>query len=234
MPSERILALVPAGGSGSRMGIGEAKQYLPLGGRPMLLHTLEALLSVASIDHVALVVAVDDAAIDRLPLAVFGERLQVLRVGGATRAHSVRNGLRALATQCSSDDWVMVHDAARPCVSHGKLQQMISELRNDPVGGLLALPIADTVKRSDALQRVVATVPREALWRAQTPQMFRHGLLLQALEAAPEVTDEASAIEALGLSPRLVPGEAENLKITYPEDLTLAELILQSRKARDT
>ena len=135
--------------------------------------------------------------------------------------------------QVEADDWILVHDAARVCLTRAHVEKLIAEVGNDPVGGLLAVPVADTLKRAQDLSsdgvRVAATVPREGLWQAQTPQMFRYGLLAEALEYAPAVTDEASAIEALGLRPRLVAADATNLKVTYPLDLQLAEWILQNR-----
>lgn len=225
----RRFALIPAGGSGSRMGTDTPKQYLPLNGRSVLSHTLHALATVAAIEKILLVVAGTDEYIDDEPLAAWGERVQLARVGGVTRAHTVRNGLKLLRGQCAPDDWVLVHDAARPCVRPADVARLIDELNLDAVGGILAQPMADTVKRSDALGRIAATVPRSQLWRAQTPQMFRVQVLLDALELQPEVTDEAQAIEALGLAPKLVAGAATNIKITYPEDLALASLILTSQ-----
>jgi 2-C-methyl-D-erythritol 4-phosphate cytidylyltransferase len=137
----------------------------------------------------------------------------------------VLNGLREMATQCHESDWVMVHDAARPCLSPALIDRLIDALRDDPVGGILAIPVADTLKRADAAGRIEATVPRQHLWAAQTPQMFRLGLLIRALsqDSGVEVTDEASAVESLGLQPRLVPGDPINLKVTYPDDLRSAE-----------
>ena len=130
----------------------------------------------------------------------------------------------------AEDDWVLVHDAARPCLSREMLGGLLSELADDPVGGILAVPVADTVKRADAEQRVAATEPRDGLWQAQTPQMFRYGLLGDALQKCRDVTDEAGAVEALGLKPKLVRGDATNLKVTYPADLALAAMILRARK----
>jgi 2-C-methyl-D-erythritol 4-phosphate cytidylyltransferase len=161
----------------------------------------------------------------------------VLRCGGETRARSVANGLRAMAVELGdqteiSRDWVLVHDAARPCLTVALVEKLIAEVGEDDAGGLLAVPVADTLKRAFDGSRVLETVPRESLWQAQTPQMFRHHLLLDALDFAPEVTDEASAIEALGLSPRLVAADVSNLKVTYPLDLQLAGWILENRAER--
>jgi 2-C-methyl-D-erythritol 4-phosphate cytidylyltransferase len=220
----RFFALVPAAGSGSRLGSALPKQYLPLLGKPMIHHTLTRLAALPELERLHVVLAPDDTTWREPP--ELSDRLSVHRVGGATRAASVLAGLRAMAA--NADDWVLVHDAARPCVTHAMLRTLIDTLRDDSVGGLLAMPIADTLKREDGQGRVLRTEPREQLWAAQTPQMFRHGLLLRALEAADAgVTDEASAVEALGLSPRLVAADARNLKVTYPTDARLAELILE-------
>jgi 2-C-methyl-D-erythritol 4-phosphate cytidylyltransferase len=227
-------ALVPAAGSGSRMGGGLAKQYLPLAGRPLIHHALATLAAVAAIEKVFVVLAGDDSEWQRHDWSDLGDKLAVLRCGGDTRAASVTNGLRAIRGEVASDDWVLVHDAARACLTVAHVEALIGEAGEDPVGGILAVPVADTLKHAgeaaDGMTRIAATVPREGLWQAQTPQMFRHGMLLDALEFAPVVTDEASAIEALGLRPRLVAGDATNLKVTYPLDLHLAELLLADRR----
>jgi len=225
----RHFALVPAAGSGTRFAASVPKQYLPLAGRPLLWHAVANLLAHPAIGRVAVVVHPQDQLFERQSWAQMGERISALRCGGATRAESVRNALAALRDDLDDDDWVLVHDAARPCLTVELLERLIETLDGDGVGGLLAVPVADTLKRSGADQRVVRTEPREGLWRAQTPQMFRYGLLTRALDSADlaAVTDEASAMEALGLSPRLVPGSERNIKVTYPEDLALAELILR-------
>lgn len=229
----RFVALVPAAGSGSRMGSALPKQYLPLRGEPLLRHALRALAAAEAVERVVLVLSPDDDRFDAAMAAGLA-KLEVLRCGGASRAETVRNGLEALAATLAPDDWVLVHDAARPCLDPAEVERLIAELRDDAVGGLLALPLADTLKRADEDGRVAATVPRGGLWRAQTPQMFRHGLLRQALGRAADdgVTDEASAIEALGLAPRLVAGSERNLKVTYPDDLALAGLYLDARNTR--
>ncbi len=158
------------------------------------------------------------------------ERLAVLHQGGATRAESVSNGLRAIAAEVESDDWILVHDAARPCLSHLLLDRLIAEIDDDPVGGILAAPVADTLKREGPERRIMETVSRAHLWAAQTPQMFRHDLLLRALElAGPAVTDEASALEALGYAPHLVKSDLSNLKVTYPHDLEIASWLLERK-----
>ena len=227
-----FFALVPAAGGGTRMGSPMPKQYLPLAGRPLIRHALATLCSVPAIARVFLVLAPDDAEWDRHDWSDL-PKLAALRCGGATRADSVANGLRATSDEVGADDWVLVHDAARACLTVAQVETLIREAGDDPVGGILAVPVADTLKRAAAaiVPRIGATVPREGLWQAQTPQMFRHGVLLEALEFAPSVTDEASAIEALGLSPKLVAADAANLKITWPADLALAEAIFRQRKA---
>jgi 2-C-methyl-D-erythritol 4-phosphate cytidylyltransferase len=228
-------ALVPAAGTGSRMGAlsGRAapKQYLPLAGRPMIWHALATLCSAPAISTVFVVLAPDDAAWPSEVMKALGDKLHVLRCGGDARAQSVANGLRGMSEVLGeiADDWVLVHDAARPCLSVAMIDRLIAEVGDDEAGGLLAVPVADTLKRCDEHGRVRQTVARDGLWQAQTPQMFRHRLLLDALDFAPQVTDEASAIEALGLSPRLVAADISNLKVTYPLDLQLAEWILRNR-----
>jgi len=222
-------ALIPAAGGGSRMGAETPKQYLPLLGKPLIWHALKALVSVAAIERAFVVLSPDDSLWDGYDWSDFAGRLIVLRCGGATRAESVTNGLRAMREQVAASDWILVHDAARCCLTPAHVDKLITEVGDDPVGGLLAVPVADTLKRAQENSRVAATVPREKLWQAQTPQMFRHGMLLDALERAPSVTDEASAIEALGLQPKLVAADATNLKVTWPLDLQLAGWILENR-----
>lgn len=226
----RLYALVPAAGTGSRMGASLPKQYLPLLGQPLIRHALTALCVAPEIDRVHVVLSADDAEWARHDWSALEPRLVALRCGGATRAESVLGGLRAIADVVEPSDWILVHDAARPCLAPWHISRLVRELAADEVGGLLAVPLADTLKRADAQGRVAATVPREQLWQAQTPQMFRYAVLRAALEQATEVTDEASAIETAGLHPRLVQGDATNLKVTYPLDLHLAQWILENRE----
>lgn len=226
----RHFAIVPAAGSGSRFGAEKPKQYLSLLGRPLIHHTLAALTACPDIDRVWVILAPDDTEWDRHDWSQLGPKLETVRCGGATRADSVGNGLQAAAMVAADDDWILVHDAARPCLSGDMLAALFDELADDPVGGILAVPVADTLKRADTEQRVAATEPRDGLWQAQTPQMFRYGLLREALEKCRAVTDEAGAIEALGLQPKLVRCDATNLKVTYPADLALAAMILRGRK----
>ncbi len=229
---KRFWAVVPAAGSGRRMGAELPKQYLPLHGRTVIEHTLERLASHPAIAGVVVVLAADDRHFESLGLSL---RVPLWRAdGGAERCHSVRNALTLLTTRAGDDDWVLVHDAARPCLRHADLDHLLERLEAHPVGGLLGLPVADTMKRTDADGEVVETVSRERLWRALTPQMFRLGMLRAALDdalAAGElVTDDAAAMERLGHRPRMVEGHGDNLKITRPQDLALAELYLQQQE----
>jgi len=226
----RHYAIVPAAGSGSRFGAEKPKQYLDLLGRPLIFHTLAALTAHPAIERVWVVLAPDDPWWPRYDWSELGAKLETVRCGGATRAESVGNGLQAAAMAAADDDWILVHDAARPCLSRQMLDALFDELADDPVGGILAVPVADTLKRADAAQRVAATEPRDGLWQAQTPQMFRYGRLVDALENHNAVTDEAGAIEALGLKPKLVRADSTNLKVTFPADLALAAMILRGRK----
>ena len=204
------------------------KQYLPLVGKPVIQHTLQVFSACARITSITVVLSPDDAYWGKLNIPL-DEKTTVIRNGGASRAATVLNGMEHLNTRTSKDSWVLVHDAVRPGLSHGTLDRLLAELENDPVGGILAVPLADTLKRADKEQRVATTESRENLWQAQTPQMFRFGLLQEALLASGTLpTDEAQAVEALGLKPKLVPGEARNLKITYPQDLQLAEAIIKA------
>jgi 2-C-methyl-D-erythritol 4-phosphate cytidylyltransferase len=229
MASTLYFALVPAAGGGSRMGAELPKQYLPLCGRPLIRHALATLCAVPEIDRVFVVLAPDDDFWPEDEFTDLAAKLRVLHCGGATRAESVANGLRAMGSIVAEDDWVLVHDAARACLTVEHVEALIRSVGHDMVGGILGVPVADTVKR-EAYGRIAGTVSRENLWQAQTPQMFRHGLLSKALAHAPTVTDEAGAIEALGLKPKLVAADATNLKVTYPLDLQLAEWILANRK----
>ena len=228
-----IFALIPAAGSGSRMAGERPKQYLPLAGRTMLWHALHA-LCVDPVETVFVVLSPDDKRFAAEDWSALAHRIEPLYCGGASRRDSVFNGLVAAMAAVDADDWMLVHDAARPCLPRADLQRLIAECQDDLIGGILALPVAETVKRAakdeGGAQRVAGTEDRSQLWLAQTPQMFRAGLLAQALRAARgAVTDEASAIEQMGLKPRLVTGSRENLKVTWREDLAIAEAILRGR-----
>ncbi len=231
----RYFALLPAAGVGARMAADGPKQYLTVGGKPMIRHAVLAFQNSDLIAHTFVVVSEADGQIDAaLPAA---ESVTVLRCGGATRMDSVLNALRALRSVLNDQDWILVHDAARPGLTPALIAKLIAGVGDNPAGGLLALPVVDTVKRSapagvDAAGGSVsaATVPRNGLWLAQTPQMFSYELLLRALGSAPDasaITDDASAVEMLGLSPQLVEGHPRNLKVTLPADIRIAELYLE-------
>ncbi len=226
----RIWAVVPAAGKGARMGADRPKQYLELAGRTVLEHTLRRLLAEPRIAGVVVAFAPDDTDGPRL-VAGLGERV-LATVGGAERCHSVLNGLDALPAAADSD-WALVHDAARPCLRRGDLAKLIEELATDACGGILAVPVRDTLKRCAPDGAIEHTVDRDRLWHALTPQMFRLSVLRDALRAALAaqrlVTDEAQAVELAGFVPRVVEGHADNIKITRPEDLPLADYYLRTQ-----
>ena len=220
--------VIPAAGVGARMQADRPKQYLPLRGRTVIEHTLGCFTRHPAIAGIVVALSPDDPywpslRIDtNVPLHV--------AAGGQERCHSVLNALRLLAQHADANDWVLVHDAARPCLTRADIDKLCAELENDEVGGILAVPVRDTMKRADGAGRIRVTEDRNGLWHALTPQMFRVGLLMQALEQALAdgfvVTDEASALEHVGLRPKLVEGRADNIKVTRPEDLALAEFFL--------
>lgn len=233
-PEARFFALLPCAGQGSRAGVsasGLSKQYQEIAGQAMVLHTLAAITAVTRLAGTLVVVAPGDAFFDALPARAF----DVAACGGASRAATVRSGLDALRQSGAAvHDWVLVHDAARCLVRTAQINQLIEACEHDAVGGLLAHKLPDTLK-CEVDGRVAATLDRSDKWLAQTPQMFRIGTLMQALDAAgSDVTDESSAIEALGLAPRLVAGSAQNFKVTYPEDFALAEAVLLARRKTQT
>ena len=222
----KLHVLIPAAGSGSRMASVIPKQYLPLAGDVVIAHTLNVFLNAPNIHQVHVVLSADDNVFSTLNITL-SSRLQLHYCGGDSRAQTVLNGLHAIESQIADDDWVLVHDAARPGLSDAALQRLIISLETDNVGGLLALPLADTLKRADNVQKVSATIPRADLWQAQTPQMFRYQTLKTALQQFNGLpTDEAEAIEALGLKPNLVVGELRNLKVTYPQDLAVLTALM--------
>lgn len=237
----RAFALVPCAGVGERAGVGGPKQYHPVAGKAVVAHTLAALAAVPRLDATLVVLSPDDAQFEQHVPGFEGERGWVARVGGASRAESVANGLtELLARGAQPHDWVLVHDAARCLIQPDWVERLIDACEDDEVGGLLALPLADTLKAavagSQGEARVQATVDRAGKWAAQTPQMFRVGLLRPALlsaladpQTAATITDEASAIEALGHQPRLVQGAYDNFKLTWPGDFALAERLLATR-----
>lgn len=226
-------AVVPAAGSGTRMGRERPKQYLPLGDKLVLEHTLDALLACPLVAGIVVAVAADDRYWPAIDKRYSGRNVQGV-TGGAERCHSVLNALDHLAGRVAAQDRVLVHDAARPCVRADDIERLIDVAGGDGNGGLLAVPVADTVKRADARQRVTATVDRNRLWRALTPQLFRIDLLRAALTAALNdghlVTDDAAAMEHAGYQPLLVAGASDNIKITVPADLALAAFFLQQRQ----
>jgi 2-C-methyl-D-erythritol 4-phosphate cytidylyltransferase len=230
----RYFVVIPAAGSGRRFSSSLPKQYAALGVSTVIEHALAPFESDPDCAGIMVAIAADDPWWPAI--AARRSRLVDCAVGGEQRSHSVRNALRALASRARDDDWIMVHDAARPCFSTADLQTLKCELASHPVGGLLAVPLADTLKRAlepDAhVTHVDATIDREGLWRAATPQVFRCGALLRALEAAINSgrtpTDEAQAIEWSGQRPRLVAGRADNIKVTTAEDLALATAILKT------
>jgi 2-C-methyl-D-erythritol 4-phosphate cytidylyltransferase len=227
----RYYGLIPCAGVGSRAGTSQPKQYELLGGVPMLRYALAAFTASPRIMQSVLVLAPDDVPLqDRFDDVVFSDlRFESVHCGGTSRQLSVRSGLDALVARgATADDWVLVHDAARPGVSVEMIERLIDHASGD--GALLALPVADTLKRADQSKGITATVSREGLWQAQTPQMFRIGRLMEALDHAARsgaaVTDEASAVELLGDRPTLVRGSLRNFKVTYPDDFALAECLL--------
>ncbi|MEO8674333.1 MAG: 2-C-methyl-D-erythritol 4-phosphate cytidylyltransferase [Casimicrobiaceae bacterium] len=233
----RAIVLVPAAGGGRRFGGNAPKQYALLGARAVLACTLDRLAAALSPMPIVVALAPDDRHYD----AAIGARdgVETLRCGGGTRAATVANALAALAKRCGDDDWILVHDAARPCVPVDAILRLVSEIAREPVGGLLAIPAGDTLKREDSAHpgRVLHTEDRRGIWQAQTPQMFRYGILraAYALPGTHATTDDAQAVEALAATgacaqPRLVVGSAQNVKVTYPSDLALARAILATQE----
>jgi len=224
----KIFAIVPAAGQGTRIGDAVPKQYLPLAGKPMMFHSISTLAAVRRIECVCVVLSPLDRHWAEHDWSVLPDKIEPIFAGGQHRADTVGNALKHLDGRLAKDDWVLVHDAARPCVERELVEQFLDEVGDDPVGGLLAMPLADTLKSSDDNLRVASTLPRGKLWRAQTPQMFRHDLLMRGLDARPDATDESQAVEAVGYSaPRLIQGQNTNIKVTFAEDLYLAEMILK-------
>jgi 2-C-methyl-D-erythritol 4-phosphate cytidylyltransferase len=241
--TSRLFSLIPCAGTGSRSGAPMPKQYQTVAGRPMLAYSLAAFDACSEFSQTLVVLAPDDHHFDARRFA--GLRFAVERCGGASRQASVYNGLLALAKfGAREDDWVLVHDAARPGITPELIRKLVAELRDDTVGGILGLPLADTLKRvapnmpdvpavaGESETRIARTESRDGLWQAQTPQMFRLGMLREAIERARhdghDLTDEASAVEWLGHSPKLVQGSLRNFKVTYPEDFALASAVLSA------
>ena len=229
MNAPRCWALVPAAGSGSRLGGEMPKQYVEIAGKPLIAHTLNSLTEVGPILGIAVGLASDDCWWHEKIIA--SDRILGTYVGGKSRAETVLRGLEYLEPHVHTEDWVLVHDAARPCIRPSDIERLISERGDGSSGALLALPVPDTMKQSNGLDQVERTISREGLWCAQTPQLFSYEALRNALQGSDlaTVTDDSSAMEAAGYMPRLVPGRADNLKVTTREDLELAALILQAR-----
>jgi 2-C-methyl-D-erythritol 4-phosphate cytidylyltransferase len=227
MPQYHVL--IPCAGNGSRMQAVAPKQYLSLNGKPILRHAIDTFETMPIVSKIFIVISAEDTYwSDKLLQGC--HKTQVLPCGGDSRAASVHQGLQAMMAQVDGDDWILVHDAARPGVDVQMVQRLIDAMQPTDIGGLLALPLADTLKRADASQHVSATIPREALWQAQTPQMFKVGMLQQALMSSldRQPTDEAQVMEWAGHSPKLVLGDLKNLKITYPHDIAVVSALMQA------
>jgi 2-C-methyl-D-erythritol 4-phosphate cytidylyltransferase len=226
--------IIPAAGAGARMASVLPKQYMPLAGKPMISHAIQLFFNHPRIASIHIALSPEDTFWRSLTLEP-ASKLKLHYTGGESRAETVLNTLHAI--NVAEEDWILVHDAARPGLTHRLLESLLNTLENDAVGGLLALPLADTLKRADAENRTEKTISRNSLWQAQTPQMFKYGVLKSALQAnnsegySPTFTDEAEAIEALGLQPKLVLGELRNLKVTYPQDLEMLEALFIKEKA---
>lgn len=220
--------IIPAAGIGTRMQADRPKQYLTLKNKPLLTHVIDLFSAQSDIEKVVVVLNAKDHWWPQLSLSHPKKVLTVM--GGKERVHSVLLGLEFLKYFASEDDWVLVHDAARPCVQSKDITRLMQEIKDHPVGGLLGLPVVDTLKRVNENDEVVETISRNQLWQAQTPQCFRYGILKNALESALQnnqiVTDESSAIELSGLKPKMILGDARNIKITFPEDLELADRVV--------
>jgi len=228
--STKFWAVVPAAGVGKRMQADKPKQYLPLNDKTVLEQTLLRLIEADVFSAIAVAISVEDPYWPNLKLSK--HKKIITATGGCERADSVLSALKSLGNQASDDDWVLVHDAARPCITATDIHFLIDELRDDEVGGILALSSHDTLKNVNT-DRITETINRSKVWRALTPQMFRYGMLKQALEKAegnPDITDEASALEIQGLQPKIVEGRPDNIKITRPEDLALAQFYMEQQK----
>jgi 2-C-methyl-D-erythritol 4-phosphate cytidylyltransferase len=227
--------VVPAAGIGARMGSDLPKQYLLLNNTTILEHTLTRLLQLPHL--IGIVVAVSDSDSYWNNLSVSQHPLIHAIQGGAERADSVLNGLQFLQGKLQDQDWVLVHDAARPCVTLSNIVRLCETLQDDEVGGILAIPVSDTIKNVAADVSILNTVDRRPLWQAQTPQLFRYKLLrdclVQTLERKENITDEASALELCGFTPKVVEGRSDNIKITRPDDLPLAAFILRNQEQQN-
>lgn len=228
--SEKYWSVVPAAGVGARMGANRPKQYLQLNGKSVIEYTLERLLDTGVFAGIVVAISKQDEFWHQLPVS---KNTGIIKAcGGKERADSVLSALKALSSIAAFEDWVLVHDAARCCITKADILRLIDTVRNDPIGGILALPVHDTIKNV-AQGRITETADRSCIWRALTPQMFRYGeltnALIRAAERGDKVTDEASAMELMGASPRIVEGRSDNIKITRPEDLALANFYLEQQ-----
>lgn len=224
-----VWVIIPAAGIGARMEADRPKQYMLIHGKPMISYSVDVFLRLSIIEKVVVAINAEDRWWTSLSCSQHEKTMTV--VGGHERVDSVLSALTFLEESAAPDDWVLVHDAARPCISEVAVQHLVAQLKDHPVGGLFGLPVVDTLKRLNDAGEVEATISRVGLWRAQTPQMFRFGILKQAIEKALYdgvlITDEASAIEYIGLQPKMLLGQSENIKVTLPEDLSLAALFIR-------
>jgi len=232
MSTPQIHVLIPAAGTGIRYGGAMLKQYLPVCGKPVLAHSIKVFLFHPMISSITVVLAADDQWFESAVGALAASVNTV--IGGETRAQSVRNGLRFIADKHSAEDWALVHDAARPCLSSSRLEKFLEQGLESPDGAILAVPVGDTLKRAGDSHEIIETVDRSGIWAAQTPQLFRVGQLAEAIDAARsagcELTDEASAMEFVGVRPLLVMGSSANIKITHSSDLAIAEALLARKE----
>jgi 2-C-methyl-D-erythritol 4-phosphate cytidylyltransferase len=231
---EKVWAIVPAAGTGTRMGSHLPKQYLPLLGKTVIEHTLQRLLKVEGVEGVVVALNARDQQFSRLPVA--NDKKIHTTIGGRERSDSVLSALESLQKKAKLSDWILVHDAARCCIHSAVIQTLLTTLASDDVGGILGVPASDTLKQVGEDQEILLTLNRSVIWQAQTPQLFRYGVLREALQSALQkkqtVTDEASAIELAGYKPKIVMGHHDNIKITHPEDLIIAETILRKQEAQ--
>ena len=229
---DKFWAVIPAAGSGNRMGTEIPKQYLKIRGRYILEYTVSRFTGVGAMQGIVVVISENDAYWHELE-ASRNDRV-MSAIGGRERYHSVLNGLYRLRDLAGDEDWILVHDAARPCVREQDIRVLMENVKDHTVGGLLGVPARDTMKRADANEEIAETIPRQGLWHALTPQMFRKGMLQRAIEKAiserVEITDEAQAVELAGFRPKLVAGHPDNIKITRMNDLPLAELFLSQQE----
>ena len=232
MSTPQVHVLIPAAGQGTRFGGVMLKQYLPVCGKPVLAHSIRVFQFHPLVSSITVVLAEDDQWFESA-VGLLAATVKTV-IGGDTRAQSVRNGLRYIAENYSETDWVLVHDAARPCLSASRLEKFLEQGLESADGAILAMPVGDTLKRAGDSQEIVSTVDRSELWAAQTPQLFHVGALAEAIDAAQnagcELTDEASAMEFVGVRPLLVKGSSANIKITHSSDLAIAEALLARKE----